>query len=253
MTAYYNEWDKPTAAWLRELIKRDLIAPGDVDERSIKDVQADDLKGYDQVHLFAGIGGWSQALRLAGVPDDYAIWSGSCPCTPFSLSGRRKGLGDSRHLWPEMFRLVRECRPASVVGEQVCSAIAHGWLDLVFDELESIDYACGAVVLPACSVGARHIRQRLWWVADTTCSRCQDGQRRGSVGEFSWHRSAGGGPSQTRWHERWANQPGVGRVVHGVRPGNRSVRALGNAIVPELGARFIRAYFEAKEAQAQPQ
>lgn len=56
MTAYYNEWEPYPAQWLRNLITAGLIAPGDVDERSIKDVKADDLKGYTQCHFFAGIG-----------------------------------------------------------------------------------------------------------------------------------------------------------------------------------------------------
>jgi len=64
--AYYNEFDAHAAAWLRELIAAGLIAPGVVDERSICDVRAEDLDGYDQCHFFAGIGGWSHSLRLAG-------------------------------------------------------------------------------------------------------------------------------------------------------------------------------------------
>ena len=77
MAAYYNEIDAYAAQWLRNLIREGLIAPGDVDERSIVDVRADDLRGYEQCHFFAGIGGWSYALRLAGWPDDRATPSGS--------------------------------------------------------------------------------------------------------------------------------------------------------------------------------
>ena len=170
MPAYYNENDPKVAAWLRELIKNDLIAPGDVDERSIKDVKPEDLNGYQQVSLFAGIGGWSLALRLAGVPDDAAVWTGSAPCQPFSCIGRGAGVDDERHLWPEMFRLISQCRPAIVFGEQVPDAIRHGWLDGVFDDLETASYACWATDLPACSVGAPTIRQRIWWVADADIS-----------------------------------------------------------------------------------
>ena len=167
--AYYNEIDPCSAEWLRELIKAGHIAPGDVDTRSIADVEAVDLIGYTQHHFFAGIGGWSYALRLAGWPDDRPVWTGSCPCQPFSASGKRKGKHDERHLWPEFYRLIKECRPDTVFGEQVAAAIGLDWLDHVSDDLEAIDYACGAVVLPACSVGAPHIRQRLWFVADSGC------------------------------------------------------------------------------------
>ena len=79
MTVYYNENDPKAAAWLRALIGEGQIAPGDVDERSIKDVRPDDLTPYTQHHFFAGIGVWSHALRRAGWPDERPVWTGSCP------------------------------------------------------------------------------------------------------------------------------------------------------------------------------
>src|SRR5262245_4186876 len=165
--AYYSENDPFAAAWLRELIKAGLIADGEVDERDIQDVRADDVRGFTQCHFFAGIGGWSYALRLAGWSDDRPIWTGSCPCQPFSLAGTHSGGDDPRHLWPAWYRLIRECRPAVIVGEQVTSALRHGWWDLVASDLEAADYACAAVGVPALAVGAPHIRQRLWFVAHT--------------------------------------------------------------------------------------
>lgn len=167
MKAYYNEINPYAAQWLRNLIAAGYIADGDVDERDIKDVRADDLVGYTQCHFFAGIGGWSLALRLAGWPDERPVWTGSCPCQPFSAAGRKKGMQDERHLWPVWFNIIRECRPVTVFGEQVEAAINHGWLDLVQDDLENEGYAVGAIGLPAACVGAPHIRQRLWFVADT--------------------------------------------------------------------------------------
>jgi DNA (cytosine-5)-methyltransferase 1 len=164
--AYYNEIDPYAAQWLRNLIAAGHIAAGDVDERSIVDVRPDDLGGYQQAHFFAGIGGWSYALRLAGWPDERPVWTGSCPCQPFSAAGAGKAANDSRHLWPAWFSLIAERRPAIVFGEQVEAAIGWGWLDLVFADLEGQGYACGASILPACSVGAPHIRNRLWFVAD---------------------------------------------------------------------------------------
>jgi DNA (cytosine-5)-methyltransferase 1 len=168
---YYNEIDPYAAQWLRNLISAGHIAKGDVDERSIKDVKPDDLRGYTQCHFFAGIGVWSYALRLAGWPDDRPVWTGSCPCQPFSAAGKQQGVKDERHLWPVWFNLIRECRPDVVFGEQVEAAVRHGWLDLVQADLEGIDYACGAVGLPAGGVGAPHIRQRLWFVADAESPR----------------------------------------------------------------------------------
>lgn len=165
MTAYYNEINPYAAQWLRNLIAAGYIADGDVDERDIKDVTADDLVGYDQCHFFAGIGGWSYALRLAGWPDDRPVWTGSCPCQPFSAAGRKQGMQDDRHLWPVWYRLISQCHPPVVFGEQVEAAINHGWLDLVQTDMENEGYAVGAIGLPAACVGAPHIRQRLWFVA----------------------------------------------------------------------------------------
>lgn len=166
IAAYYNEHDAFAAQWLRNLITAGLIAPGEVDERDIQDVRPSDLAGFNQCHFFAGIGGWSRALRLAGVPDDESIWTGSCPCQPFSAAGRNKGKADARHLWPVWAGLIRECRPARIFGEQVSSAIAHGWLDEAAHDMEAAGYAVAAAVLPACSVGVPHRRDRLWFVAD---------------------------------------------------------------------------------------
>ena len=167
MTAYYNEFDPFAAAWLRELIKDGLIAPGEVDERSITDIEPSDLKGFTQCHFFAGIGGWSHALRLAGWADSRPVWTGSPPCQPFSTAGKRKGKEDERHLWPAFFDLIRECQPPTVFGEQVASAIRDGWFDDLQTDMEREGYATGMVVLPACSIGAPHKRDRLWFVADS--------------------------------------------------------------------------------------
>lgn len=160
--AYYNENDAFAAQWLRNLIAAGLIAPGDVDERSIVDVKPDDVRGYTQCHLFAGIGGWSYALRLAGWPDDRECWTGSCPCQPLSGAGRRKGHADDRHLWPAFHRLIADCSPSIVFGEQVASKDGREWLAGIRADLEDLGYACGSADLCAAGVGAPHPRQRLY-------------------------------------------------------------------------------------------
>ena len=132
---YYNEINPKAAAWLRALIAQGTIPAGVVDERSIIEVQPADLLDYDQCHFFSGIGGWSYALELAGIPSTTRLWTGSCPCQPFSSAGKQKGAADSRHLWPAFFRLIRECRPDTIFGEQVASAIRHGWLDGIRTDL----------------------------------------------------------------------------------------------------------------------
>lgn len=171
---YYNEFDPKAAAWLRELIAAGLIPAGEVDTRSICGVRPEDLQGFTQCHFFAGIGGWPYALSLAGWPADRPVWTGSCPCQPFSAAGKGLGTSDARHLWPVFFNLIRECRPVTVFGEQVERAIGHGWLDGVSADLEKEGYTCGSVVLGAHSVGAPHIRQRLYWVANATAQRPEE-------------------------------------------------------------------------------
>ncbi|HAT3957251.1 TPA: DNA cytosine methyltransferase [Citrobacter freundii] len=163
--AYYNEIDSFAAQWLRNLIAGGHIAPGEVDERSIEDVTPDDLRGFTQCHFFAGIGVWSHSLRLAGWPDDKPVWTGSCPCQPFSAAGKGDGFADERHLWPHFFHLISERRPEHVFGEQVAAGNANAWFDLVQADLEGMGYAFGLVPFAAAGIGAPNIRERAYWVA----------------------------------------------------------------------------------------
>ncbi len=163
--AYYNEFDPEAAQWLRNLIAAGEIAPGEVDSRDLWDVQPDDLKGFTQVHLCAGIGIWSGALRDEGWTDDQPVWTASFPCQPFSAAGKGLGVADERHLWPAGFHLMRECRPAIVLGEQVASRDAEPWADLVQADVEALGYAFGCVPFPSAGVGAPILRDRLYWMA----------------------------------------------------------------------------------------
>lgn len=132
---YFNEHDPFAAAWLRE-----LYPDATVDERSIADVEAADLVGFNHVALFGGIGGWQYALELAGWNSTRPVFTGSCPCQPFSVAGRGRGTADERHLWPEMRRLIATCRPDTIFGEQVASAAGRVWLGEVRFDLENIEY-----------------------------------------------------------------------------------------------------------------
>lgn len=233
MAAYYNEIDPFAVQWLRNLIAAGLIADGEVDERSIKDVDSNDIKGFTQVHFFAGLGGWSLALRLAGWPDNRSVGTGSCPCQPFSGAGKKKGTKDPRHLWPDMRRLVEDSEIAVWFGEQVASKDGRQWLAGVRADMEALGFGFGAADLCAAGVGeknhplvreaqswaremadvadrngnadlaerfrdfavyidqiivgAPHIRQRLWWVADNGNSERERWASAGSRSRESIH------------------------------------------------------------------
>lgn len=249
MTAYYNEYDKNAAEWLRRLIKAEMIAPGEVDERSIEDVTPNDLKGFTQCHFFAGIGIWSDALRRSGWSDNMEVWTGSCPCQPFSSAGKGDGVADERHLWPAWFHLISQCRPRVVFGEQVRAAIKHGWLDLVQSDLEGINYAFTAKGIPACAVGAPQERQRLWFVAQSSSSNpagriCQSESAWSSVRNVensSWE--------DVEWIEtsdgrQFCIKSGLPLLAHGHKARVVKLRAYGNSIVPQVAEKFIRAYLE---------
>ena len=218
MTAYYNEFDPKAAAWLRELIKRGLIADGVVDERSILDVSAADLVGFTQCHFFAGIGGWSYALRLAGWQDDWPVWTGSPPCQPFSAAGQQKGPADGRHLAPHFAALVAAGRPPILFGEQVASSAVVGktakragggageppewaWIDDLSDRLEAAHYAVGAADIPAAGVGAPHIRQRTFFGA-VRLADCASGMGHPS-GAASERDTRGVSGAQAQEHGAW--------------------------------------------------
>jgi DNA (cytosine-5)-methyltransferase 1 len=256
---YFNEFDSYPADWLRNLFPR-----ATVDARSIVDLQPSDVSGYDRAHFFAGIGGWEYALGLAGWPNDRDVWTGSCPCQPFSAAGKGKGEADERHLWPEFRRLIAECRPPVVFGEQVASRLGREWLAGVRADLEALGYAVGAADLCAAGVGAPHLRQRLYWVAHTSSARawgdtgaapgaeaglCRAGD---TDGIDRGHPSLTGG--STGWGDAWLQcldgkarrvEPGVFPLAHGVPGRLGRLRAYGNAIVPQAAAAFVRAYMEA--------
>jgi DNA (cytosine-5)-methyltransferase 1 len=253
VSAYYNEHDPFAAAWLRELIKAGHIATGEVDERSITDVQPADLAGFSQCHFFAGIGGWSYALRLSGWPDDRPVWTGSCPCQPFSVAsvghGGAEGQSDQRHLWPSFFSLIRECRPDAIFGEQVSSAVRWGWWDEAAIDLESLSYACAASVLQADAYGAAHERKRLYWLADASGSgrpRYQPIKRLSvptpAPQPIDSDPLAGARRALDGDYRDLLPCDGLSVVME-----RHALKGYGNAIVPQVAAAFVTAYREATE------
>lgn len=177
MSAFYNEFERYPATWLSNLIANGSIANGVVDERSIVDIAPSDVISKTQCHWFAGIGVWSYALRLAGWPDSRPVWTASLPCQPWSSAGKGGKFDDERHLWPVFFRLVKECRPPVIFGEQVSSKDGLEWFSAVQADLENAGYAVAALDTCAASVGAPHIRQRIFWMAYDHSQQYQNGDK----------------------------------------------------------------------------
>lgn len=225
MPAYYSEIDPKAAAVLRALIKAELIADGEVDERSIDDVWADDLRGFEQCHFFAGYGGWSLALRLAGWPDDRPVWTGSCPCQPHSSASRGRKVAED--WWPPWLQLIDAGRPPVLFGEQ--SDEARAWLDDVCRDLEACGYTTWAAVLPAYSVGLDHARERIYFAGDSY------GQGKPKL------------PLDAEVARLSRARGDAGYVVStdGIPDPVALLRGFGNAIVPELAAAFIEAFVSA--------
>lgn len=232
MNALYNEIEPFAVEWLRNLIASGELPAGDVDDRSIEDLTGSDLVGRGQRHFFAGIGGWPLALRIAGIPDDADIWTGSCPCQPFSSAsrGRGGGFGSKADLWPAWHRLIRECRPSIIFGEQVATGLGPAWLAGVGAALEDLGYAFASADLCGSLLGYPG-RERFFFVANAH----GEGERARTIYEEV---------ARVRAASRVAGC--YGPQLHGVdadsdglpcRMGVR--RAYGNGVIPELAAVFV--------------
>lgn len=282
--AYYNENEPFTVAWLKELQKNACIEEGEIDGRSIKEVQGKDITDK-RAHFFAGIAGWDYALSLANWPKERPVWTGSCPCQPFSSSGKQKGFADKRHLWPEWLRLIKECHPSTIFGEQVASKLGREWLSRVFTDLETLGYAVAGADLCAAGVGAPHLRQRLFWVAYAKSDNrrlpiCSGGPQQegiepergseiGRVGDPQYSKNTrlklvGISLESQQEADRcnasnpWAKyeiircadgkarriEPGIYPLAYGVPKRMGQFRGYGNAIVPQVAAAFIKAFME---------
>jgi DNA (cytosine-5)-methyltransferase 1 len=252
MKVYYNELDAPTAGWLSNIIKAGHLKGDFVDGRDIRTVTGADLADYGRAHFFAGIGGWELALSIAGWPPDWEVWTGSCPCQPFSLAGKQKQTADERDLWPDFFRLISERRPSAVFGEQVDNKHGRKWLARLRADLEGIGYAVGDASLNSAGVGAFQVRQRLYWVADAAGER---GRRRSEMAQPGGAKLGGSsknlllGPRPD--HRGSSSALAVSDVCspsHGIPARVGRLRGYGNAIDPEVAAGFVKAFLSAVPA-----
>jgi len=177
------------------------------------------------------------------------VISGGFPCQPFSTAGKRRGKEDDRYLWPEMLRVIEGLRPRWVVGENVAGIVSME-LDTVLADLEDIEYATGAVIIPACAVDACHRRERCAIMAHSN-SRQPMWRERTLYEIESLGRSRGNYRGGTEEHERgerrtaqprlggvadgvshWLDEPlNVPRIAKGVEDRVNKLKCLGNAVV----------------------
>ena len=235
------------------------------------------------IDLFSGIGGFALAANAAGYDtrvfceqDDYCtgvlnrhwpgvpvirdirefdgskwrgadLLTGGFPCQPFSQVGEQRGEEDDRHLWPEMFRIIKEARPRWVLGENVAGIIKMA-LDDVLSQLEGEGYTTGAVVLPACSLNAPHRRDRVWIIAHSKCKRWAEmvsGKTRiGATPGNGWPArnaySCSSAAETLSAMERVYSEPAILGADDGIPKRVDRLKALGNAIVPQVAFEIIR-------------
>lgn len=158
------------------------------------------------------------------------IVTGGFPCQPFSRAGQRKGIADDRYLWPEMFRIIQETRPAWIVGENTPD-IKKMVLDRIYDDLESCGYATQAFDIPAGAVGAKQYRYRTWIISHSGQERCRTEEK-----ESVFTRRAA-----VELRSGWSVEPAVGRVAYGIPGQLDRGRGLGNSIVPQIAYEIFRA------------
>jgi DNA (cytosine-5)-methyltransferase 1 len=278
--AVYNEINLNAAAALRELIRLGVIAPGVVDTRSIKEVSAYDYREFQQWHFFAGGGLWSVAARGAGWPDARPLGTASCPCQPFSQAGEQLGTDDPRHLWPDLYRIIRTARdagfgPSVWMGEQVAGKAGYDWFHGVRADMAREAINARTVDIPACAVDAPHERNRLYWVAVGHSDAMRQPQRQGIVDDERRrignadegcgygsvaHTQCAGGQGSVQWvdgewivcHDGKARRAksDIPMLVNGMAGRSHLWSLVGNSIVPVIAQEVIAAFLDAESAAA---
>lgn len=245
MRVYYNEVDPYCCLWLENLMNKGLIPKGDVDDRDIRDVKPSEVVGYDHCHFFAGIGGWAKAYKDQKY-EEPKMWTGSCPCQPFSTAGSGDGFTDERHLWPYWFHLISQCLPTTIFGEQVAGKAGLSWFKLLQSDMASLGYSSVAIDLPAGGFGANHKRSRIYWVSENSSNTKRNEQPREEQRSGKTRRM-GRFIEPFPWNTTWQSALRRIRVMDdGVSYGVASTDASRNAICPHVGKAFIESYYESK-------
>ena len=200
-----------------------------------------------------------RTLSKETIPQRIDLITGGFPCQPFSVAGKQQGRADARDLWPEMFRVIKEFRPTWVIGENVAGFVKME-LDRTLSDLESEGYTARAFIIPACAIGAPHRRDRVWIVAHSGCG--QTG--RTAQSERTSSNTTGCGVATAaypncpllqgtkqpigihkeyahHWNDDWYEAATrFCRVVDGLPNRAHRLKALGNAIVPQVAYEIIR-------------
>lgn len=220
------------------------------------------VRNYGDIRNIKG----QEILKEYGAID---LITGGFPCQPFSVAGKQRGKEDDRFLWPDMLRVISEVRPTWVLGENV-AGIVKMELDTVLSEMEGISYECQSIVIPACAVDAQHRRDRVWILASySKCLRSSKQEREhkrakelkggsndglgarqamadANSGNDSIEKGEGGeicqgarGSKSSRgsW---WPPEPAVGRMANGLPNRSHRLKALGNAIVPQVAYEILK-------------
>jgi len=215
------------------------------------------------------------------------LLTGGFPCQPFSVSGNRRGAADDRFLWPEMLRAISEVRPAWIIAENVpgiksmefaqsLSGLATQGddeegglakytvvLDEICSQIERIGYEVQPIIIPACAVDAPHQRARVWIVGHAERGGRHRIDRGGAGPKSQARRSELSNPKvaglEVRKRKgrkemgfirvcRWPTEPDVGRVAYGIPARVDRIKALGNAIVPQVAYQIIKGIAEIEQS-----
>jgi len=183
---------------------------------------------------------YEQFIKATGV-STVDIVSGGFPCQPFSIGGQQQGTTDDRYLWPEMLRVIKELRPTWVIGENVAGIVEMA-LEEVCAGLEAEGYEVQPLVIPACAVNAPHRRDRVWILANTH-RKGVEGQRK-----ISKRIETENKPSEI---SGWETKSPFCPVDDGVPGRVAMLKALGNAIVPQVAYEIMRGIKKIEEAYSE--
>lgn len=232
---FYNDNALYPCRVLDRHITEGTLPEGDIYYGDIEKIGRSILSHYHSHHLFAGIGGIPFGLRMGGWQDEWPILTAGFPCQPVSYAGKQLAQGDPRWLWPEVVRVLRVVRSPIVLLENTPGLLNRGMEDVLRD-LARCGYDAKWRVFSAYSVGAPHRRERVWVAA--YAMEDSDGVRLEKSWEYraaSYKRSTDTTPISSGWDI----ESDVDRVAHGLPNRVDRVKALGNAVVPQVVAALV--------------